>query len=56
MSVWPVRKGIEECFRPPGCNVAGEEALEWCRRVRDEIRAFVERMPEILRSNEGVPA
>jgi arsenate reductase (thioredoxin) len=31
----------------------GEEKLAVYRRVRDEIRAFVEKMPEVLMNSEG---
>ena len=31
----------------------GEEKLAVYRRVRDEIRAFVERMPEALKESEA---
>jgi len=41
---------------PPGLTKDlpdGEEKLAVYRRVRDEIRAFVERMPEVLKESEA---
>ena len=42
-------KLIHKSFEDPACVIGtGEEVLEVFRKVRDEIRAFVETMPESL--------
>jgi arsenate reductase len=53
-------KVIHAGFEDPPKLAAGarseEEALAHYRRVRDEIRAFIERLPQVLQCSEGSSA
>ena len=48
-----VHVGFDDPPRLAGEAKSEEEALSHYRRVRDEIRAFVEKLPEILCKQEG---
>jgi arsenate reductase (thioredoxin) len=48
-----VHAGFEDPPRLTGDLPDGEEKLAVYRRVRDEIRGFVERMPGVLERSEG---